>query len=160
MLFAAILYLVGVVVILLLRPALMFDNKGQWKEFGTISTDHTIFPLWLFCILWAALSYCITLIFIHEPVHRSTLISGLATAAATLRETEPPEDLVHPLSPKRKGKGAKATETTAAQQETTKSGYYMLDSKELKKTGVPKYIYVGDDKSQPIPVGREDSDGE
>ena len=159
MLFAAILYLVGIVVILLLRPALMFDNKGQWKEFGTISTDHTIFPIWLFCILWAALSYCITLVLIHDPIHRSTLISGAATAAATFRETDLPEDLVHPLPPKRKGKATKATET-AAQRENMKSGYYILDSKELKKTGVPKYIYVGDDNSQPIPVGREESDAE
>jgi hypothetical protein len=61
LLLAAILYLIGVVVILLLRPSIMFDEDGHWKEFGSLSRDHTIFPFWLFCITWAVVSYCITL---------------------------------------------------------------------------------------------------
>jgi len=155
LLFAGILYLVGVVAILLLRPALMFDEEGQWKEFGTLASDHTIFPFWLFCIFWGALSYCITMIFIHDSSHTSTLIYGATTAAATLRATESPEDLVHPLPSKKKSKAA-----ATASHGNMKPGYYILDSKELKKTGIPKYIYVGTDNSEPVPVGREESDDE
>ena len=36
----------------------MFDKKGNWKEFGfTNSQTHTWFPFWLFCIVWAFISF-------------------------------------------------------------------------------------------------------
>jgi hypothetical protein len=39
----------------------MFDKNGNWKEFGFINdTKHTWFPFWLFCIIWAILSYAVT----------------------------------------------------------------------------------------------------
>ena len=148
LLFAAILYLVGIVAILLLRPSIMFDEQGQWKEFGTIATDHTIFPFWLFCIAWSAISYCITLFFM-DPAE---------TSSAPFRETELPEDLVMPM-PSKKKKATKHKETEVSQG-NMKPGYYILDSKELKKSGVPKYIYMGDNDSKPIPVGKEESDSE
>jgi len=38
----------------------MFDANGVWKEFSLKQDDkHTWFPFWLFCILWAILSYSI-----------------------------------------------------------------------------------------------------
>ena len=148
LLFAAILYLVGIVIVLLLRPALMFSSDGQWKEFGTMSNEHTIFPFWLFCVVWAAISYCITVTFISDPVKTGMVVSGLS-GTARLRETEPPEDLVHPLPSKKKSKSG-----------MSKPGYYMLDAKEMKKSGVPKYIYVGADSSEAIALGKEGSDEE
>ena len=149
LLFAAILYLVGIVIILLLRPTLMFTSDGQWKEFGTMSKDHTIFPFWLFCIVWAAVSYCITLIFIASPVKAGIAVSGLS-GTARLLETEPPEDLVQPLPPKKKSKSVVPS----------KPGYYVLDAKEMKKSGVPKYIYVGKDSSEAIAAAKEESEEE
>ena len=54
------LYLFGIVVILFLKPKIMFDEKGNWKEFGFVQDkNHTWFPFWLFCILWAILSYSV-----------------------------------------------------------------------------------------------------
>lgn len=43
----------------------MFDEKGNWKEFGFVQNQkYTWFPFWLFCILWAILSFAlINLIF-------------------------------------------------------------------------------------------------
>lgn len=143
LLFAAILYLTGIVVVLLLRPALMFDEQGQWKEFGTISNDHTIFPFWLFCIMWGAVSYCITLFFVNEPFGAAV---ATVAAARKIRE-ELPEGLVEPLPPKKKSKPAKP-----ATHGDMKPGYYILDAKELKRTGVPKYTYVGDENSQLVPA--------
>ena len=87
-------------------------------------------------------------------------ITPCVAAAATLRETEPPEDLVQPLPSKKRGKATAVAATTPANTGNMKPGYYILDTKELKKTGVPKYIYVGDENSQPIPLGREESDAE
>lgn len=48
----------------------MFDEKGNWKEFGFISNQkYTWFPFWLFCILWGVLSFAFTnLILISNPV--------------------------------------------------------------------------------------------
>lgn len=55
---SALIYLAGVAIILYLKPRLMFANDGQWKEFGlTQDSRHTWFPFWLFCIVWALLSY-------------------------------------------------------------------------------------------------------
>jgi hypothetical protein len=46
----------------------MFDSEGNWKEFSlTLSEKHTWFPFWLFCILWAILSYAIISYFFDEP---------------------------------------------------------------------------------------------
>jgi len=147
LLFAGILYLVGIVVILLLRPNLMFSSDGQWREFGTISKDDTIFPFWLFCIVWAALSYCITVAFIVDPVKTGILVSSVS-GTGRLHETEPPEDLIQPLPSKKKSKGA------------SKSGYYILDAKEMKKSGIPKYIYVDKNSSEAIALEKEESDRE
>ena len=133
----------GIVVILLLRPRIMFDEDGKWKEFGTLSNEHTVFPFWLFCIVWAALSYCISLVFIND-VHTA------GTGAAALRQTEPPEDLVHPLPSKRAR--AKAKESTHGDM---KPGYYILDANELKKSGIPKYIYIGSEGGEPLAVRSE-----
>jgi hypothetical protein len=143
LLLAAILYLVGVVVILLTRPALMFDKAGQWKEFGTLSSEHTIFPFWLFCIMWAVLSYCITLFFmgaaptgskkVSEPAPVRTprsgkrSKSGKAAAAAPPAPPESQESLVEPLPVKK----------------SPKPGYYVLNDESTQATGTARYVYYG-----------------
>jgi len=58
LLFSALLYLVGVVVVLFLKPKVMFNEDGSWKEFGLYNSEkYTWFPVWLFCIVWAIVSY-------------------------------------------------------------------------------------------------------
>ena len=48
----------GVVVVLFLKPKAMFNEDGSWKEFGLYNSDkYTWFPVWLFCIVWAIVSY-------------------------------------------------------------------------------------------------------
>ena len=38
----------------------MFDENGIWKEFGFSNSEkHSWFPFWLFCILWAFISFFI-----------------------------------------------------------------------------------------------------
>jgi hypothetical protein len=60
LLVSCFIYLLGVVLVLYFKPSLMFDDDGVWKEFSLSQDDkHTWFPFWLFCILWAILSYSI-----------------------------------------------------------------------------------------------------
>ena len=57
---SALLYLTGVVVVLYIKPQLMFTDDGRWKEFSlTADSTTTRFPFWLFCIVWAILSYAL-----------------------------------------------------------------------------------------------------
>lgn len=145
LLLAAILYLIGIIIVLLLRPTLMFNDKGDWKEFGTISPEHTIFPFWLFCIVWAVVSYIVSLFLVGE----------FKESRKALYEAETPEDLVPVLPSKTKGKNINNNSKISTPYGNMKPGYYMLDAKELKKTGIPKYLYVGED-AEPMPVELED----
>lgn len=138
LLLGAILYLLGVAVILFFRPRLMFHPDGRWKEFGTVSPDHTVFPFWLFCILWAAVAYPISLLGTGE-------FSG---PKSILSPAEPPEDLIMPLPPKTRSRSAIQEIDNAGNM---KPGYYVLDTKEIRKSGIPKYIYMGAE----VPAGTE-----
>lgn len=153
LLLSAILYLTGVALVLFLRPKLMFHPDGRWKEFGTGTADHTIFPFWLFCVLWGVLSYLITSLFVSEPISGAGISAPAAVAATvasqqlSLRETEPPEDLVMPLPPKTRGRNYESVAAEAAEG-NMKPGYYVLDPKGSGIDGIPKYIYIGAEPSE------------
>jgi hypothetical protein len=66
-LISCFIYLLGVVVLLYFKPSLMFDKEGMWKEFAlTLNERYTWFPFWLFCILWAIISYSIVSFFFEQ----------------------------------------------------------------------------------------------
>ena len=138
LLLSAILYLLGVAIILFFRPKLMFHEDGRWREFGFGVKEKTVFPFWLFCIVWAIVSYLLTMAFVDE--HRGG--HGAHSRVPILKETETPDDLLMPLPLKTKSR-AKATEVEG----NMKPGYYVLDKRALKEKGVPNYIYVGEDPS-------------
>lgn len=55
----------------------MFDSKGNWKEFAFKTTEnHTWFPFWLFCIVWAVLSFFIVNFFIGSKEHSVNIKSS------------------------------------------------------------------------------------
>ena len=57
-LIAGIVYLIGISIVLAIRPSYMFTPDGLWKEFGIEKGDeYTLCPFWLFCIVWALVSY-------------------------------------------------------------------------------------------------------
>ena len=83
---AGILYLLGVALILILKPSLMFTEDGSWKEFGIgrNRNTHTWLPFWFFAILWALISYIITiLIFVPQLQETQTATTATAATAAT-----------------------------------------------------------------------------
>jgi hypothetical protein len=141
LLLSGVLYLIGISVVLLLRPKLMFRPDGTWKEFGTVSSEHTVFPFWMFCVVWAIVSY-ILVFFISGGggVAGAAGAAGAGAVGAPLMPTEPPEDLVTPLPTRTKHKKNSEIHNEYG---SMKPGYYVLDKRAVKETGVPKYIYVG-----------------
>ncbi len=80
LLVSTILYLLGVAAILFLRPAPMFHEDGRWKEFGLHGdSGTTLFPVWLFCIVWALTSYFITRVLVSEGVVSAVNMTNAAT---------------------------------------------------------------------------------
>jgi hypothetical protein len=131
LIYAGLLYLLGISIVLMIKPELMFSEKGIWKEFGIgrPSATYTWLPFWLFSMIWAILSYLIVLLIASHTglagVHTSTDVS-------ITTETLDPEYVSRKSSSKKK-----------IAPSDMKDGYYMLDMNETSKRGVPKYIYVG-----------------
>lgn len=130
LIFAGLLYLSGISTILLLKPDIMFSKDGNWKEFGIgrNKEKYTWLPFWLFAISWAIVSYIIVLVIASAFgfIHNKTEIS-------VPRESIESENV--------STKPIKAKSTIASGE--LKSGYYILDTNETMKKGVPKYIYLG-----------------
>ena len=134
LLFSMILYLIGVAVILFFRPSLMFHRDGRWKEFGIGDADGgTMFPFWLFCIVWAAVSYIIA--HLTTGTGRPTQVNAVANSLVPLA----------PLAPLRNAFQESGPQPDA--EPPMKSGYYRLNSAGSKK-GVPRYVYVGPDEPE------------
>ena len=122
LLLSAVLYLTGVVVVLFLKPALMFQEDGRWKEFGLSDpSKYTWFPFWLFCILWSLVSYAIV---------RSSVAAIAKKATPTM--TAVPSQLF-PSSLFNEGPSREM-----------KAGYYLLNREAMGRDGIPKYIYIGE----------------
>lgn len=133
--FSGILYLTGVAIVLYLRPQLMFTSDGVWKEFGIGKNkdSYTWFPFWLFCILWAFVSYFL-IILVTPTEYWTSNIEVSSPAVGSKRG-----------SPHRRVKYV----------EKVKPGYYMLNTEGTGIEGVPKYIYLG-----PAPPGAEGGEGQ
>jgi len=118
LLYSAVLYLTGVALVLYFRPSLMFKQDGRWKEFGVQGVDTTYFPFWLFCIVWAVVAHgIIHILYSDEP----SPVRAQPMPSLTQRFPEP-----------------EATEEA-------RPGYYKLDNSLMKRKGVPRYIYVGEE---------------
>ncbi len=89
LLFSTVVYLAGIAVVLFLRPTIMFDREGRWKEFGLRREDATVVPFWLFCIAWAVVSYFLGRISLPTTpvdwVQSASTAVSLTTAASGLR---------------------------------------------------------------------------
>ena len=122
LLYAGLLYLLGIAVILALKPTLMFSKDGAWKEFGIGRSRerYTWLPFWLFAVMWAILSYLLVLI--------------VTATAPVERADKPMKAAVQP---------AMQPAMQPAPEGEMKKGYYILDTNETMKRGVPKYIYLG-----------------
>ena len=143
LLYSAVVYLLGVAIVLYLRPSLMFKHSGEWKEFGVQGVDTTYFPFWLFCIVWAVVAHALIRIF-YSDGSIDTVATATVMSSLTARIDDPsPAHKATPLEPLQNSLvSAPAAEPT----EEAKPGYYKLDSSLMKRKGIPRYIYVGEDK--------------
>jgi hypothetical protein len=125
LLYSGLLYLLGVGIILAIKPSFMFTSDGGWKEFGVgrDSERYTVFPFWMFAISWAVLSFftiqLLGTLGALPGVEWTRIETGSALPSNTSsrsRKSGPPE---------------------------LKPGYYMLNTEGSAAEGVPKYIYIG-----------------
>lgn len=138
LLYSGLLYLAGVSLILYLKPELMFNKDGEWKEFGLGRNpeQYTWLPFWLFTILWAIMSYLIILSLTSPSSQSSSSIFNHVTELPVANEELEPENVsIKSLSSSIKRKPSNTGEM--------KKGYYILDVNETAKRGIPKYIYLG-----------------
>jgi hypothetical protein len=144
---AGLIYLLGIAVVLVVKPSLMFTSDGTWKEFGIgrNPATHTILPFWLFAVLWALLSYIIvTLVFILLKIRAKPSVavpsvpsapSVPSVARANTAVVELDEEVVQVI-PKRRRPRAPSIDLA--------DGYYILNTKATEEAGgIPKYIYLG-----------------
>lgn len=111
------IYIIGVAIIVFLRPSCMFSESG-WKEFGLSSSgNYTVFPFWLFTLIWAVFSYALATL-------GSVFFAGIALRSKTSinsRVAKPISSLV-PSSP----------------------GYYIVDPIGSPPSDAPRFVYFGD----------------
>ena len=135
------LYIVGVGLVLYIRPKSMFHvETGTWKEFGmSRSSYYTLFPFWMFTLVWAFLSYALAtvgmLAFGNFALQTFGPVSSLDEAAVEI-----PKNLATPISKVKVPKLPLAAATDAAATAAATPGYYIL---ETPKSGPPKYVYYG-----------------
>ncbi len=140
LIYSGLLYLLGISIILIMKPTLMFDKDGSWKEFGLGRNKHkhTWMPFWLFAISWAIISYIIVLI-----IASSTGLGGVSNNIDIPVQTnsiEPENISMKAMSPVLPDN---APRRKPASSNDMKPGYYILDTNETVKRGIPKYIYLG-----------------
>jgi hypothetical protein len=137
LLFSGLLYLVGVGIVLAIKPSFMFTSDGGWKEFGIGRNPErfTWFPFWLFTVVWALISF-----FIVQLIASFGVLPG--TEWTQIETVEP----VKPISRARKANISQAALVEKASNDL-KPGYYMLNTEGTSVEGVPKYIYIGQSPS-------------
>lgn len=137
---SGILYLIGISIVLMLKPELMFSADGKWKEFGIgrSKDKYTWLPFWLFAIMWAIISYIIVLVIASHTQLGSDTVENQALVVP-VNDVITPENITT--------KSLEPIPITSTKKKITKqnmkNGYYILNEAESLKKGVPKYIYLG-----------------
>lgn len=152
---ALAIYIVGVAIVLYVRPSVMFHpDNGTWKEFGLDSSQrNTVFPFWMFTIVWAFISYALASVgnvFVANVVLNSSPEDHIATPISEIRYTETPmgSQVVHTeaaLTPAPRVRAPRAPKlpsiaTPAAAAPPQLPGYYIV---EPQASGIPRFVYFG-----------------
>jgi len=136
-------YIIGVAFVLYTRPGIMFRaDGGSWKEFGLSSKgDYTVFPFWLFAILWAFLSYVLATL-------GAVLIASIALRSVNTPVNSLPQNAYQPFNDIKPISSVNyspqnvlnSMNTSVSSAPAAMPGYYVLDQ---MSSGPPKYIYFG-----------------
>ena len=169
--FAIAIYSMGLAGVIWLRPALMFNENGTWKEFGyQRGSRYTLFPVWLFAIEWAFVSYALAAALIWILTGRSLAVAASAAATASAvrwtpsrgisnddeSDEESDEEFTIPVSRVSRGSGSgsgsnsgsnNGNRSNSGSSKKPRAGYYMLDT-ESEQSGLRRYIYYGNKPPQ------------
>lgn len=144
LLFGGIIYLTGVSIILIIKPELFFNKEGKWKEFGIGRNpeSYTWFPLWLFCIFWAIVSYSMVYLLIRY-VEPRTSSSGYEPMTSNMMTND--GNLPPPIQRPRRAqhRGLRRRLTPAEDYGDMRPGVYVIDEAASSRKGIPHYIYYG-----------------
>jgi hypothetical protein len=135
---AGIVYLIGIGIILYIRPSFMFAPDGSWKEFGIgkSADKHTPFPFWLFCLTWAVISYT-SVIFVSWILGPRNTYASMNNVNSRNTSME-----VQPLpTGSRRNRNIDPEDFNG--NADLPRGYYILNKKASKQLGKPKYVYFG-----------------
>ena len=135
LIYSGLLYLLGISIVLMLKPEIMFSADGKWKDFGIGrgKERYTWLPFWLFAIMWAIMAYMGVLVIASHTEYGSNSEMPVAN------EIIMPENVTtKSLSPT-----PIAHSTQKLTSHDMKKGYYILNTEETMKKGIPKYIYLG-----------------
>jgi len=140
LIYAGLLYLMGISAVLILKPELMFAKDGSWKEFGLgrNKQKYTWMPFWLFAILWSIISYIIVLV-----IATNTGLAGVSNNVdipVQNNSIEPENVSMKSMTPVLSDNMSRKKPSSSNEM---KPGYYILDTNETVKRGVPKYIFLG-----------------
>lgn len=130
--YAVGIYIVGIAIVLYIRPTIMFQPGGTWKEFGISKRDeYSVLPFWLFTVVWAIFSYALgTLV--------STGIASIVLASSPATETSSNTDFLKPISSMPNVSPNMPSLSTPAPPRVP--GYYVLESAVPSQ---PRYVYWG-----------------
>ncbi len=148
---AGVLYLLGIAILLLFKPSLMFTPDGQWKEFGIGQDEskYSPFPFWLFCFVWAILSYTLViLVYAGLNKLKDQTMDGDKNFTETLKKRFTKVYSNNTASAKGKSRNTfqEFNDTEIDFSEGTEklpNGYYVLNKKATRLSGMPKYVYLG-----------------
>ena len=111
----------------------MFNENGTWKEFGyNRDSRHTMFPFWLFAIVWALVAYAMA------AALTLTVFTG-ASAAAMMPQYESPSPSESDFETET---DVEVLEPPPQKTKKPRAGYYVLNA-ETRKNGIRKYVYYG-----------------
>ena len=130
------IYIIGVATVLYMRPGIMFrEDGGAWKEFGISNKGtYTIFPFWLFAVVWAFMSYTfatLSAVFFASIAMRSVKNTPVSNENML-------QSLYNNMNMNKDIKPISSMNNTSTQIQLP--GYYVL---EPQPVGPPKYIYFG-----------------
>jgi hypothetical protein len=133
---SGIVYLIGVSVILVTKPSIMFTPDGNWKEFGIGKREdrYTPFPFWLFCLIWAVLSYVLVLLIFSFTQSEGEVKQNMVEIPMNRRGN---------ANTNNRKRNMTALEMDEGSTYELPKGYYVLNEKATQLSGVPKYMYLG-----------------
>jgi hypothetical protein len=143
---AGCLYLMGVGIVLFMKPSYMFTPDGDWKEFGIGQNEdrYTPFPFWLFCLSWALVAYF--LVVLMEPIIFGPTPEAAAAAAAAAAAYS--NSIRNVRGNSRMNRYSDDSDSDAEGAVELPKGYYVLNKKATRLSGVPKYVYLGPQEPQ------------